>query len=68
MKNVTINFVLTIIVILIIASFPLQCMKEAKFLEKKLGFVIQKIEERSVNDTEISTAENVIYKVRYHTH
>lgn len=63
MKNVTINFVLTIIVILIIASFPLQCMKEAKFLEKKLGFVIQKIEERSVNDTEISTAENVIYKV-----
>ena len=33
MKNVTINFVLTIIVILIIASFPLQCMKEAKFLE-----------------------------------
>lgn len=63
MKNVTINFALAIIVIVIIASFPLQCMKEAKFLDKKLGFVIEKIEKKSLNDTEISTVENVIYKV-----
>ena len=63
MKNVTINFALAIIVIIIIASFPMQCMKEAKFLEKKIGFVVKKIEERSLKDTEISTVENVIYKV-----
>lgn len=63
MKNVTLNFILAIIVIMIVASFPMQCMKEAKFLEKKLGFVIEKIEERRVNDTEISTVENIIYKV-----
>lgn len=63
MKNVTINFILAIIVIVMIAFFPMKCMKDAKFLDKKLGFVIEKIEERQAKDTEISDVENSIYKV-----